>query len=185
VLLVLPPLLVLFGPKLFWPFIPHAGGEDLTTTGAWHRVADWVSGHAGRVAAASILALAILATGIIGTPIGLSLIDQFRVKADSVTGFQALADHFPSGQTDPTRVIARTENADAVSAAITSVPGVASAQPAGASDSGLTQWQVVIDAAPATPARPIRRPWSAAPTPRRWTASAPPCATGRSSSRRS
>lgn len=151
VLLVLPPLLALFGPKLFWPFIPHADGEDLTTTGAWHRVADWVSGHAGRVAAMSILALAVLATGIIGTPIGLSLIDQFRVKADSVTGFQTLADHFPSGQTDPTRVIARSENTDAVSAAITSVPGVASAAPTGVSERGLTQWQVVIDAAPATP----------------------------------
>lgn len=151
VLLVLPPLLALFGPKLFWPFIPHAGSDDLTTTGAWHRVADWVSGHAGRVAAVSILALAVLATGIIGTPIGLSLIDQFRVKADSVTGFQTLADHFPSGQTDPTRVIARTENTDAVAAAIQSTPDIASFQPAGVSDTGLTQWQVVLNAGPATP----------------------------------
>ena len=150
VLFVLPPLLGLFGPKLFWPFIPRAGGEDLTTTGPWHRVADWVSGHAGRVAAASILVLAVLATGIIGTPIGLSLIDQFRVKADSVTGFQTLAEHFPSGQTDPTRVIARTETTDAMTAAIASTPGVASVQPAGVSDTGLTQWQVVLNAAPAT-----------------------------------
>ena len=150
VLLVLPPLLALFGPKLFWPFIPRAGGEDLTTTGAWHRVAAWVSGHAGRVAAVSIVSLAVLATGVIGTPIGLSLIDQFRVKADSVTGFATLADHFPSGQTDPTRVIARTENTDAVTAAIQSTPGVASVQPAGVSDTGLTQWQVVLNAAPAS-----------------------------------
>ncbi len=151
VLLVLPPLLALFGPKLFWPFIPHAGGEDLTTTGAWHRIADWVSHHAGRVAGVSILTLAVLATGIIGTPIGLSLIDQFRVKADSVTGFQTLAQHFPSGQTDPTRVIARTENTDAVAAAIQTTPGIASVQPAGVSDTGLTQWQVILNAAPATP----------------------------------
>jgi RND superfamily putative drug exporter len=150
VLLVLPPLLALFGPKLFWPFVPRAGGEEITTTGAWHRVADWVSGHAGRVAAVSILGLAVLATGIIGTPIGLSLIDQFRVKADSVTGFQTLAEHFPSGQTDPTRVIARTENTDAVTAAIQGTAGVASVQPAGVSDTGLTQWQVVLNAAPAS-----------------------------------
>ncbi|MDQ1305769.1 MAG: putative drug exporter of the superfamily [Actinomycetota bacterium] len=151
VLLVLPPLLALFGPKLFWPFIPRAGTEELTTTGAWHRIADWVSGHAGRVAAVSILSLAVLATGLVGTPVGLSLIDQFRVKADSVTGFQTLAEHFPSGQTDPTRVIARTENTEAVSAAIQSAPGIASVQPAGTSSTGLTQWQVVLDAAPATP----------------------------------
>jgi RND superfamily putative drug exporter len=151
VLLVLPPLLALFGPKLFWPFIPRADGGQLTTSGAWHRVADWVSGHAGRVATVSILSLAVLATGVIGTPIGLSLIDQFRVKADSVTGFQTLADHFPGGQTDPTKVIARTENTDAVTAAIQSTPGVASVQPAGVSDTGLTQWQVVLNAAPASP----------------------------------
>jgi RND superfamily putative drug exporter len=150
VLLVLPPLLALFGPKLFWPFIPRTEGRDFTTTGAWHRVADWVSGHAGRVAAVSILALAVLATGIIGTPIGLSLIDQFRVKADSVTGFQILAQHFPNGQTDPTRVIARTENTDAVTAAIAATPGIASVQQAGTSETGLTQWQVVLDAGPAT-----------------------------------
>ena len=152
VLLVLPPLLALFGPKLFWPFIPRAGAGDITTTGAWHRVADWVSGHAGRVATVSILALAVLATGVIGTPIGLSLIDQFRVKADSVTGFQTLAEHFPGGQTDPTRVIAQTDRADAVTAAIGATPGVASVQPAGVSDTGLSQWQVVLDAAPASPA---------------------------------
>ncbi len=152
VLLVLPPLLALFGPKLFWPFVPRVGTADVTTTGAWHRVADWVSGHAGRVAAVSILSLAVLATGVIGTPIGLSLVDQFRVKADSVTGFQTLAQHFPGGLTDPTRVIARTDRADAVNAAIADTPGVASVQPAGVSDTGLSQWQVVLDAAPATPA---------------------------------
>lgn len=151
VLLVLPTMLTLFGPKLFWPFIPRPGTADLTTTGAWHRIADWVSGHAGRVAAASILSLAVLATGVIGTPVGLPLIDQFRVKADSVTGFQTLAEHFPGGQTDPTRVIARTENSDAVAAAIQTAPGIASVQPAGTSDTGLTQWQVVLDASPATP----------------------------------
>ena len=150
VLLVLPPLLALFGPKLFWPFIPRVGAEEITTTGAWHRVAEWVSGHAGRVAVASILTLGILGGGVIGTPIGLSLIDQFRVQADSVNGFRTLADHFPSGLTDPTRVIAATGKADAVSAAISATPGVSSVQPAGTSESGLSQWQVVLNDAPAS-----------------------------------
>ena len=150
VVLVLPPLLALFGRKLFWPFVPRVGADDVTTTGAWHRVADWVSGHAGRVAVASVLALAALATGVLSTPVGLSQIDQFRVSADSVDGFKTLSQHFPGGVTDPTRVIAATDRSDAVAAAIQSTPGVVSANPAGVSDTGLTQWQVVIDAAPAS-----------------------------------
>lgn len=150
VVLVLPPLLALFGRNLFWPFVPRVGADDVTTTGAWHRVADWVSGHAGRVATAAILALAALATGVLSTPVGLSQIDQFRVTADSVDGFKTLSQHFPGGVTDPTRVIAATDSSDAVSAAIASTPGVVSANPAGVSDTGLTQWQVVIDAAPAS-----------------------------------
>ena len=152
ILLVLPPLLALFGPKLFWPFIPRAGSAEITTTGAWHRVADWVSGHAGRVAVASILALGILATGLIGIPVGLSLIDQFRVRADSVDGFTTLSAHFPGGLTDPTRVIARTADTEAVQAAIAATPGIASVTSAGVSDAGLSQWQVVLDATPASDA---------------------------------
>ena len=152
VLLVLPPLLALFGPKLFWPFIPRAGTAEITTTGAWHRVADWVSGHAGRVTVASILVLGILATGLIGIPVGLSLIDQFRVRADSVTGFKTLSAHFPGGLTDPTRVIAQTDRTDAVQAALAATPGIASITPAGVSDIGLSQWQVVLDATPASDA---------------------------------
>ena len=152
ILLVLPPLLALFGPKLFWPFIPRVGSAEITTTGAWHRVADWVSGHAGRVAVASILALGILATGLIGIPVGLSLIDQFRVRADSVDGFKTLSAHFPGGLTDPTRVIARTADTEAVQAAIAATPGIASVTSAGVSDAGLSQWQVVLNATPASDA---------------------------------
>ena len=152
VLLVLPPLLALFGRKLFWPFIPQPGSGDITTTGAWHRVADWTSGHAGRVAVASILSLAALTTGLFATPVGLSLVDQFRVQADSVDGFKTLSAHFPSGVTDPTQVIADSGRAEAVAAAIAATPGVDSVTPAGVSDTGLTKFQVVIDAAPASEA---------------------------------
>lgn len=150
VILVLPPLLALFGRKLFWPFVPRVGSEEVTTTGAWHRIADWVSAHAGRVAVASILVLAALATAVLSTPVGLSLIDQFRVSADSVDGFKTLSAHFPGGMTDPTRVIADTTRADAVSAAIQGTPGVVSVLPAGVSDTGLAQWQVVIGSEPAS-----------------------------------
>lgn len=152
VLLMLPPLLALFGPKLFWPFIPRAEGEQITTTGAWHRVADWVSDHAGRVTVASTAVLIVLATGLLATPVGLNQIDQFRVSADSVAGYRTLSAHFPSGLTDPTRVIGRTDAGAAVEQAIRATPGVVSVNPAGESAGGLTQWQVVLAAEPASDA---------------------------------
>ena len=94
--------------------------------------------------------LAVLATGLLATPVGLNQIDQFRVSADSVAGYRTLSAHFPSGLTDPTRVIASTDKSTAVNQAILATPGVVSASPAGQSDTGLTQWQVVINAEPAS-----------------------------------
>lgn len=149
VLLVLPPLLALFGVRLFWPFIPRRG-TDTTTGGVWHTIATWVTGHAGRVAVATVVLLALLGVGLLGTPVGLSQTEQFRIKAESVTGYETLAAHFPSGLTDPTRVVGATSRAADTRRAITTTPGVVSANDAGTSASGLTQWAVVLDAPPAS-----------------------------------
>jgi RND superfamily putative drug exporter len=150
VVVVLPPLLALFGTRLFWPFIPRRGAAAVVTTGVWHRVADWVTRRAGRVAVTTVAFLALLSLGLIATPIGLSQTEQFRVKAESVTGYEILAAHFPSGLTDPTRVVGATARAAEVRRAIATTPGVVSVNNAGTSLSGLTQWTVVLDAAPAS-----------------------------------
>lgn len=150
VLGALPPLLALFGPKLFWPFIPRRGGHSAENVNTWYRVAAWVSGHAGPVAAGSVALLAVLSAGLLDTPIGLSQTDQFRVKSESVSAYDTLAAHFPSGLTDPTRVIGRTERAGDLRRAIEATAGVVSVTEAGRSDTGLTQFSVVIDAAPAS-----------------------------------
>lgn len=150
VLLVLPPLLGFFGRKLFWPLIPRVGAKALTDTGVWHRIASAVAHRPAVVSAVSIGALALLCTGIFGTPVGLSQTEQFRVEAESVDGYQRLAEHFPSGVTDPTRVIASTDRGDAVQRAIEETPGVVSAAPAGTAPDGLSQWSVVLSAEPAS-----------------------------------
>ena len=62
VLVVLPPLLALFGKRLFWPFIPNVGAQPLTTTGVWHRVASVVARQPGRIAGVAVLVLALLCT---------------------------------------------------------------------------------------------------------------------------
>ncbi len=150
VLLVLPPLLGLFGKGLFWPFVPRVGAEPLTDSGIWHRIAEAVARRPGRVAVVAIAGLALLCTGLLFTPVGLSQTEQFRVQAESVSGYETVAEHFPSGLTDPARVIASTERSAAVQRAITDTPGVVSARQAGPSAAGLTQWSVVLDAAPAS-----------------------------------
>ncbi|NVN53018.1 MMPL family transporter [Mycolicibacterium hippocampi] len=150
VLLVLPPLLGLFGRKLFWPFIPALGDRALTDSGIWHRVAAGVARRPARVAVVSIGALALLCAGLVGTPIGLSQTEQFRVQAESVDGFDTLAAHFPSGLTDPATVIASTDRAADVQRAIDDTPGVVSATPAGSAANGLSQWSVVLAASPAS-----------------------------------
>jgi putative drug exporter of the RND superfamily len=148
VLLVLPPLLALFGKRLFWPFVPKAGGPSLTDTGVWHRIAAGVARHPAVVAGVAMAALLVLCTGLLGVSVGLSQTEQFRVHAESVTGYQTLAAHFPSGLTDPTRVVAATDRAAEVQRAITATPGVVSATETGHSPAGTTQWSVVLNAEP-------------------------------------
>jgi RND superfamily putative drug exporter len=150
VLLVLPPLLALFGRRLFWPFVPQVGAKSLTDSGVWHRVADAVARRPARVATVAVAGLVLLCLGLLATPVGLSQTEQFRVQAESVSGYDTLAAHFPSGLTNPTRVIAATDKAAEVEKAITSTPGVVSANPAGASQGGLSQWSVVLSAEPAS-----------------------------------
>jgi RND superfamily putative drug exporter len=153
VLVLLPPLLAVCGRRLFWPFIPQSGETDHepTDTGIWHRVAESVSRRPVVVASVTIVLLAVLATGLLTTRIGLSQTEQFRVKADSVTGFDIVAQHFPAGLANPTEVIAPTGMAPQVQQAITGTPGVISANQSGASTSGLRKWSVVTGAAPSSP----------------------------------
>ncbi len=113
VLSVLPPLLALFGRKVFWPFIPRSEDPSTTTTGVWHRVADAVGRRPAIVCAVAVTALAVAAAGLFTTHVGLSQTQQFRIKADSVAGFDAMAAHFPGGSSGPTVVIAPTAAADA------------------------------------------------------------------------
>ncbi|WP_461480029.1 MMPL family transporter [Mycobacterium sp. HUMS_1102779] len=149
VLVVLPPVLALCGRRLFWPFVPQPAGHA-RESGPWLRVAQWVDRRPAVVAAVAITVLAALATGLLGTRIGLSQTEQFRVRADSVAGYDVVAAHFPAGLVNPTLVVAQTARAPRVQRAIDSTPGVVSATESGRSPSGLTEWSVVTDAPPSS-----------------------------------
>ncbi|WP_096290962.1 MMPL family transporter [Mycobacterium ahvazicum] len=150
VLVVLPPLLALCGRRLFWPLIPRPDGADTLEAGAWHRVAEQVARRPAVVAVVAIAVLAALASGLLGTRIGLSQTEQFRVQADSVSGYDIVAAHFPAGLANPTLVVAPRSQAAQVRTAIAATPGVVSVTDAGQSNSGLTKWSVVISAAPSS-----------------------------------
>ncbi|MFZ1179356.1 MAG: MMPL family transporter [Mycobacterium sp.] len=150
VLVVLPPLLAVCGRRLFWPFIPRPEDGATLDSGAWHRVAAWVGGRPALVAAVAIAVLAALATGLLGTRIGLSQTEQFRVRADSVSGYDIVAAHFPAGLTNPTLVIGSTAEASHLQQAIGATPGVVSVTESGRSASGLTKWSAVVDAPPSS-----------------------------------
>ncbi|WP_370495550.1 MMPL family transporter [Mycobacterium sp. pR1184] len=150
VLLVLPPLLALCGRRLFWPLVPQPDGAATAESGAWHRVAEQVARRPAVVAVVAIAVLAALASGLLGTRIGLSQTEQFRVQADSVSGYDVVAAHFPAGMANPTLVVAPSAQASQVRTAIAATPGVVSVTDAGQSSSGLTKWSVVTSAAPSS-----------------------------------
>lgn len=147
-LVILPPLLALCGRRLFWPFVPHPEDSPSVDSGAWQRIGEWVNRRPALVAAVAVATLAVLATGLLGTRIGLSQTEQFRVHADSVKGYDIVAAHFPAGLANPTLVVAPA--ASTVPQAIRATPGVVSATESGRSPSALTRWSVVIDAPPSS-----------------------------------
>ncbi|MDV8057213.1 MMPL family transporter [Rhodococcus sp. IEGM 1343] len=150
VLFVLPPLLALCGPKLFWPFVPKESDRDTTTEGVWHSIASGVARRPVATASVTIVALLACCAALFGTQIGLSQTEQFRVTAESVEGFDTLSQHFPAGSADPMTVLAPTADIDAVIGTAQGIDGVVSVDRVADSDTGLTRLSVVTDAAPAS-----------------------------------
>ncbi|MBC7276727.1 MAG: MMPL family transporter [Nocardioides sp.] len=150
VLFVLPPFLAVCGRRLFWPFIPRPGearGQGRTWRGAASRVA--------KRPAISLLGglalLAVMATGLFGTSVGLDQVEKFRVQSESAAGLEKVSAHFPPGEAQPVYVIADTPATDEVIAAVGEIEGVVRARPAGTTDDGsLTKVAVTSAYSPGT-----------------------------------
>jgi RND superfamily putative drug exporter len=149
-LLVLPAALVVCGRGLFWPFVPRAGaGADKSEHGVWARVGRAVAARPGVVTVAAVLVLGVLATGAVGTRLGLSQTEQFRVEAESVDGLTTLSRYFPAGAAEPAVVLGRPERAERLLAAASATPGVAQARIAERTGT-LVRIDATLTAAPAT-----------------------------------
>ena len=82
-LLLLPAVLVLFGRRLFWPFVPKLGDTDPTRTGLWSAVGTRVSQAPAVFAVGCVVVLAGLASGLFSLHTGLNQSQQFRTEVPS------------------------------------------------------------------------------------------------------
>jgi len=148
-LLVLPAAMVLFGRRLFWPFVPRLGQADPTRTGVWATVGAAVTGRPVVTVVASVLALGALAAGGVGLSIGQSPQEQFLQTPEAVVGQQQLADAFSAGTGDPAVVVAPADRVDAVQAAVEGVEGVDRVT-LGEGDADVVPLSVVLSGEPGT-----------------------------------
>lgn len=149
VLLVLPAALVVFGRWIFWPRVPKVGSQGTVDTARlWRRVGRGVAARPATVAVASGLLLVLVALPALGIKTGLSLSDQFLDEPEAITAAERLGESFPSGTTEPARVLS-TAAPQEVLAAVESSGSVASAR-ISAEGGGVVQVDAVLAAEPGT-----------------------------------
>lgn len=150
VLFALPPLLAVCGRRVFWPFIPRPG-SDVRLGGAWRAVASRVMRRPAVSLGSGLALLAVMATGLVGTSVGLDQMEKFRVQSESASGLGVLSAHFPPGEAQPVFVVADSASSDEVVDAISGVDGVVRAHAVGeTSDGSLSKIMVTGEPAPGT-----------------------------------
>ena len=150
VLFVLPPFLAVCGRRVFWPFIPRPdkGGEQGR---AWRTVSSRVSKRPVVSLIAGLALLGVMATGLLGTSVGLDQLEKFRVQSESATGLETLSDHFPPGEAQPIWIVTDSDSTDEVVSAASALDGVVRAHPAGETEDGtLTKVMVTSEYSPST-----------------------------------
>ncbi|MGJ3509059.1 MMPL family transporter [Enemella sp. A6] len=150
VLFVLPPALAVCGRKVFWPFIPRPG-QERKQGGAWRAVASRVSARPLVSLVAGLALLAVMASGLLGTTVGLDQLEKFRVQSESATGLEKLSQHFPPGEAQPIWIITNSDAAEEVVSTANQIEGVVRAHPAGrTADGALTKVMVTSEYSPGT-----------------------------------
>ncbi|WP_299301220.1 MMPL family transporter [uncultured Brachybacterium sp.] len=155
VLFPLTALLAVVGRRVFWPFVPRP--EEATTRkddaehGPFAKVARAVTRRPAIAAVVSVALMAVLATGLIGTRVGLSQDEQFASANESSTGFAAMAEHYGAGESAPHQIVVREGTADTAIETAESVPGIDRASLSGTTPEG---WAVLSAVGTANPESP-------------------------------
>ncbi|GAA1626000.1 MMPL family transporter [Leucobacter chromiireducens] len=152
VLFLLPPFLAVCGRGVFWPFVPRPGSAQRPGRG-WRAFASRVVRRPMASLLAGLAVLAIMASGLWGTSVGLDQAEKFRVQSESAAGLESFSAHFPAGEAQPIFVLTEHAAVPDVLSAIREVEGVVRAHPAGEpSDAGLTKLMVTSEYAPSSEA---------------------------------
>lgn len=151
VLFALPPVLAVCGRRVFWPFVPRPG-STAESGKYWRAVATQVMRRPLVALGAGLLLLAIMATGLFGTQVGLTQVDKFRVATESSVGLEVLSDHFPAGESQPMLIVANSDEAESVVEEVSNLDGIVRANvTAETVDGQLSRIMVTGEYAPGTP----------------------------------
>ncbi|MEA2149359.1 MAG: putative drug exporter of the superfamily [Solirubrobacteraceae bacterium] len=125
-LTLLPALLVIFGRRVFWPFVPGFSDEQADEVeGLWTAVAKRVDRSHRRIALITTAALSVMCVGVLSLNTGLTSGNSFRGSVESMTGQSIIAAHYPDGMSAPAHVIVpRGRRVAPVKAAVARAPGV-------------------------------------------------------------
>lgn len=163
VLFALPPVLAICGKGVFWPFVPKVqeNFDDSTISkpvakpSIWRTIATRVVKKPGIHLGAGIIILGVMATGLIGTSVGLDQSEKFRVQSESAQGLDVLAGHFPPGESQPIWVVTDSGHAEDVKDSVADIDGVVRANVTDETSTGGTSISKVMvtgEFAPDSPA---------------------------------
>jgi RND superfamily putative drug exporter len=123
----LPAALVLFGRWVFWPRVPHLDHQaDIATHGLWGKFSAALGRNARRswIATAVVLGICVIAITGLRTG-GLTNTEAFTKKPEALAGQKIFDQSFGGGQGAPAQITAAADRADAITAAVAGLPGVA------------------------------------------------------------
>ncbi|MFA6577303.1 MAG: MMPL family transporter, partial [Nocardioides sp.] len=122
---LLPALLVICGRWVFWPKRPTFGSHEPTGTGFWAKVGSRIAPRPRRVWVVTAGLLIIACLGLFKLdPSGLAQDEQYTKEFDSIKGQSLLAGHGLADTSNTVQVVTNTDQATAVSDALSSVDGL-------------------------------------------------------------
>jgi RND superfamily putative drug exporter len=146
---VLPALLVIAGRWVFWPFVPKHGTPARKGQTIWSRIGTAVARRPRWSWMMSVAVTGVLALSAFGITMGLTQAEMFQDKPESVVAQERISAHYPSGASDPAKIITATDRAAEVEESASGVDGVARVETGDRTPDGqLTTLNVVLKDTP-------------------------------------